>query len=158
MSKLLPANIDVAKLTRLEAQGWFSSLCQDTAREEGTDLAKAWTKIKLLYPALADKAFSGNQAGRYGNGAELIAPPRSAQLAAAPARGAANRVGQAPSLASNLLPKRSAVSIPNEGTFTDRVRAVLIDKGVLFPADGDDKILPALSKLFFRSSAVSRGQ
>jgi hypothetical protein len=75
----LPDNVNVATLSPEDALAWYQSLAEGIAREEPIDLVHAWTKVKLLYPALAERANIGQPllsrvepAGRYDNSVGLV--------------------------------------------------------------------------------------
>jgi hypothetical protein len=110
----LPENVDVSKLSPSDALAWFQSLAEESAPAEGNDLVKAWQKVKLLYPALAERANIGQpilsrveSAGHYTDSTGML----GGSTASSPYT--ENRGGRAASLVSKLMPTR--VAIPNQG-------------------------------------------
>jgi hypothetical protein len=111
----LPDNVDVTTLSAADALAWYQTLAEGFVREDAIDLVKAWTKVKLLYPALAERANIGQPilsrvepVGRYNDSTGLVkgyVPPLPY---------AARSGGLDLSLASKLMPARP-VACPNEG-------------------------------------------
>jgi hypothetical protein len=96
-------------MTKEQAGLHFQDRVRQMQKDQGLDLIPAWAMARGLYPELFAKAFSGGDpadppkvrlVGSFSDSAQVIAPPATAQLEAAPAR--AGR-------------KLSLLAIPNEG-------------------------------------------
>ena len=87
---------DPASMTPQQATLHFQGRVQQIQKEQGLDLVGAWAMARGLLPELYARAFWGvapaepakvRQVGSYRDGAQIIAPPTTAQFAGAPARG-----------------------------------------------------------------------
>ena len=101
--------LDPAAMTKEQAGLHFQDRVQQMQKEQSLDLTVAWAQARAMYPELFARAFSSGDpaeppkvrlVGSYRDSAEVIPPPATAQLEAAPAR-AGRRL--------------SLLAIPNEG-------------------------------------------